>query len=362
MYKFLFIFSLIFAKAFSQYGVHNDSLNKTQKALLLPIVYRSPETGWAAGISAGIYFNTSKLHADSTRISNIQTLCMLTEKHQNVEALDGTIYFPKEKEILYIQSSHAYYPDKFWGIGDKTIDSLKEKYTFEQFYLFPHFKHKLSKHSFIGVLYEFQYVYNIRYIENGIFDQAPFSGKSNYKVSGLGGSIGYDTRNATYWPTKGVFTQILYTGFSDKFGSSYNLSKIISEARYFKQTFHDQVFAIQLYNYMTIGSNPLRELASLGGQNNMRGFYMGRYRDKCFYSLIAEYRIPIWNRISCVTFGGLGDVYKNIQTISFTNLKFSGGAGLRFALLKKEKMNLRLDYGVNSNYNYGLYLTVNECF
>lgn len=362
MLRHLVIFIFVTTHLFSQYGVQSDSINRKNKTLVLPIIYRSPETGWSAGISAGFYFNTSKSHSDSTRISNIQTLSMVTQRHQNVEALDATIYFPKEKEILYVQSSHAYYPDKFWGLGDMTIDSTKEKYTFEQFYFFPHLKYKLSKHSFIGALYEFQYVYNIKYIPNGVFDMAPFCGKSNYIVSGLGGSIGYDTRNATYWPTKGVFAQLLYTGFSEKFNSTYNLSKVIIDLRYFKKTFFDQVFAVQFYDYSTIGSTPLRELASLGGQNNMRGFYMGRYRDKCFYSLIAEYRIPIWDRISCVTFGGLGDVYKTPETISFSHLKYSGGAGLRFALLKQEKMNLRLDYGLNSNLNYGLYLTVNECF
>lgn len=292
----------------------------------------------------------------------MQAVTLFTQRGQNVQALDGTVYFPHEKEIFYIQSSHAFFPDKFWGLGPSTHDDWRERYTFEQFYIFPHLKHKWGKHFFTGLLYEFQHVYNISYTRGGIFDTSSFSGKSKYNVSGLGASVSYDSRNAAYWPTKGIFSQLQYTGFSKALLSDFNVNKIIFDTRFFKSINADQVIALQVYSYITIGSSPLRELAALGGQNNLRGIYSGRYRDKDFYSLIGEYRIPVYKRLSCVLFGGMGSVFNKEKEICVSKLKYSYGGGVRIALLQKERLNFRIDYGYSDPRNQGLYFTVGECF
>ncbi|MGZ4098592.1 MAG: BamA/TamA family outer membrane protein, partial [Bacteroidia bacterium] len=269
---------------------------------------------------------------------------------------------PNEKTILYVQSSHAYFPDKFWGLGPYTSDDSRERYIFEQFYFFPHVKHKWGNHFFTGALYEFQHVYNIKYAEGGVFDSANFVGKKNYDVSGMGASISYDTRNAAYWPSKGIFSQVQYTGFSKFLLSDFNVNKIIFDTRYFKSVFHDQVIAVQLYSYITTGDNPLRELAALGGQNNLRGIYSGRFRAKNFYSCIGEYRIPVYKRLACVVFGGFGSVFNKEKDIALSAIKYSYGGGIRMALLKKERLNFRIDYGYSDRRNNGLYFTVGECF
>lgn len=352
-------FALIFVVLFYSARANQDS-TKLRRFLVLPVIFKSPETGFATGISGAWNFRMSK---DSlTRPSILQMVTLFTQRGQNVEAIDGTMYFPREKTILYLQSSHAYYPDKFWGLGPYTRDEWKEKYLFEQFYFFPHVKHKWGKHFFTGGLYEFQHVYNIGYTRGGAFDTCAFNGKSNYYVSGLGGSLSYDTRNAAYWPTKGMFTQLQYTGFNKFLLSDFNVDKIIFDTRFFKAVNTNQVIAIQVYSYLTFGSNPLRELAALGGTNNLRGIYNGRYRDKNFYSLIGEYRVPVYKRISCVVFGGLGSVFNNQRDIAVSAIKYSYGGGVRIALLKKEKLNFRIDYGYSDKRNNGLYFTVGECF
>ncbi len=337
--------------------------SKNLNYLIIPALFRSPETGWAYGLSGSLSFKTSFKNDPLTRTSNIQGIGLFTQRQQNVQAIDASIFFPKEKFILYLLTSHSYFPDKFWGIGSDTKDNYKCRYSFNQFHFFPHFKIKIAKSFFVGLIYEYQNVYAVTSRDNGsIFDTTAFFGKTPYKVSGAGLSLSYDTRNSSFWPTKGCFFQSIFTSFNKVIGSTFDVNKSVTDIRYFQKILKSGVLALQLYNYSTFGNSPLRELAMIGGSNNMRGFYQGRYRDNCMLTFIMEYRQPVYERISACAFGGTGTVYKTVSDLQKSSLKYSYGLGLRFALLKKERLNLRVDYGYSNKYNHGFYFTAGECF
>jgi hypothetical protein len=46
----------------------------------------------------------------------------------------------------------------------------------------------------------------------------------------------------------------------------------------------------------------------------------------------------------------------------FADLKYTFGAGLRYAINKSEKLNIRLDYGIGPGKNQGLYFELGEAF
>jgi len=342
---------------------------KKVKVIVLPLVFRSPETLWAFGITTSVSFKTTHKNDSLTRTSTIQGLAMYTQRNQNVEAIDATIFFPKEEYIFTCQVSHSFYPDRYWGIGSGTKDIIKPKigpdkrdYNFEQLYFYPHIKKKIAKDFFIGALYEFQKVYHVNYNKESLFDSAHIFGKTDHMMSGLGSSVSYDTRNSSYWPTKGILIQGTFTYFNTYLGSSYTDLKTTVDIRYFKKLMRHTVIAAQLYNYTNTGQPPIRELAMLGGAGNMRGFYQGRFRDNNMTTLIAEYRIPVWKRFSAVVFGGIGNVYRKINELVTNAPKHSFGGGIRFAVLPKEKLNIRVDYGYYNQNNRGFYFTVGECF
>lgn len=357
------LISLLCVSAFSfRAQIKLDTSKKVNK-LVLPVVFKTPEMGYALGISGSLTFKTTH-HGDTTiRTSIIQGIGFLTTRKQNIQAIDAAIYFPKEKYIFLCQLAHTYFPDRFWGIGPSIPDRPMESYVYEQVYAGPHLKKKVSKHLFLGVLYEYQNLYRILYNSGGLFDNSDFSGKHPYQVSGFGVSISYDTRNSAFWPSKGTYLLSQFTDFRKQFLSSYDLYKWITDIRYFKKITRGQIVAIQFYNYETYGNAiPLKELAAFGGPNNMRGFYQGRFRADKMFSFITEYRIHLFGRFSSCFFGGFGDVYNKSSELSSANIKYSYGGGLRFAVLEKEKLNIRLDYGYNNRYNRGIYITFGECF
>ena len=330
--------------------------------LAIPILFKTPETGWAYGLSASINFKTTHKNDSATRTSVITALGIFSERQQNIQGIDATIYFPKEKYVLYFNSSHSYFPDNFWGIGQYSKNIDKERYVFENVIVNPHIKRKFFKHMFFGILADYQNVFKIQYLKGGLMDSIPFFGKSNYNVTGIGLSASYDTRNSTFWPTKGIFIQSQYTTYNSSLASTYSFNKWITEIRFFKKVFKNHVVAAQLYNYSSFGDTPYRSMATLGGAGNLRGFYQGRYRDNSMYSAIIEYRAPIYWKISACVFGGLGDVYHQLNIINASSIKTSFGGGIRLTILEKEKLNLRIDYGYSDKYNQGFYFTIGECF
>jgi outer membrane protein assembly factor BamA len=329
--------------------------------LVLPIIARSIETGWSFGLASAATFHL-KSRDTAIRTSNAQALALYTTRRQFVVALNGSIYFPGERFILNEQFSYSSFPDNFWGLGKHAPDSNKESYRFKQYYIYLHPQFLVGKSLFLGVLYEYQRVFAIDYLHGGLFDQQDVTGRNGYHVAGFGLSLTYDTRNNAFDPDKGVMLQFYFDHFIPFFGSDYQYTNYVVDLRRFLRIFKRQVLALQIFGSFNTGEVPLRSLAYLGGASTMRGYYAGRYRDKNAAVIQAEYRIPLFWRIGAVGFGDIGNVGPELKDINLYHFKYSYGGGLRVALNQKEKLNLRLDYGVARGSSQGFYLQLGEAF
>jgi hypothetical protein len=356
-----FIFLLITSteKTYSQ--VTTDSLS-THNSILLPLITRSIETDWSFGLATIFTFKMNKKDTVS-RTSNIEVVGIYSLKKQFVAVINGNQYFKKEQLILTEQFSYSSFPDKFWGIGRNTTANSAEPYTFQQYYLYAHLMKNMGKKLFIGVLAEHQNVLKVDYIANGLFDKDNVAGRNGYKTVGIGFSVTKDTRNHAFTSSKGTFAQVFFTTFSSLLGSSYNFSSLVIDVRKYFPIATTHVLALQAYSLNNIGNEiPLRNLGALGGSNSMRGYYSGRYRDNNLMVLQSEYRLPVYKRFGIVGFASLGNVGNNLADFHLNDIKYSYGGGLRFALSKKEKLNLRIDYGFGKGGNNGLYFQIGEAF
>ncbi|HSC39536.1 MAG TPA: BamA/TamA family outer membrane protein, partial [Chitinophagaceae bacterium] len=224
-----------------------------------------------------------------------------------------------------------------------------------------HGQRSLGHHLYAGLRYEYQRVLKVEFKPNGLLDKEKVAGRFGYQVSGAGGSFTYDTRNHAFVPDKGEMAQFYISSFIPAFGSDFSYVNYVVDLRKFWTIYRQQVLAVQAYGFYNTGDVPLRSLASFGGANSMRGYYSGRFRDKNQLFLQAEYRVPIVGRLGMVAFGGVGDVNHRFTDVYLNSLKYSWGGGLRLMLSKKEKLNLRLDYGVGQH-SSGFYFQLGEAF
>jgi hemolysin activation/secretion protein len=75
----------------------------------------------------------------------------------------------------------------------------------------------------------------------------------------------------------------------------------------------------------------------------------------------AEYRLSLPKRFGLVAFAGAGQVAKTSGEYRMDKMLPSFGAGIRFRLTKRNKVNFRLDYAVGKD-SHGIYMGVGEVF
>jgi hypothetical protein len=331
---------------------HKDTaIKKTPKNLLaFPFIVRSDETNWGIGGITARFFKPGK--KDTTvRTSDANILGLYTLRQQLILVLSSTIYFPREDHIARFQASYSYYPDDFWGLGDHTSYTAKEGFSQKQYFFNPQFLKRVHKNMYLGVTYEYQHTGPVSYTPGGLFDQENITGRYGGNTSGIGPILSWDTRNNAYSPDHGGFAEIQYVYFRQFEGSDFNFTVLSIDLRKFFKLSEKSVFAVQGLAGLTFGNTPFRKLEELGGTDMMRGYYGGRYTDKCLMAYQAEYRRFLFWRIGMVAFAATGEVGSTPTAFTLSGLHYTGGGGLRFALSKEEKLNLRIDYGmaVHSN-------------
>jgi outer membrane protein assembly factor BamA len=121
------------------------------------------------------------------------------------------------------------------------------------------------------------------------------------------------------------------------------------------------IIALQARGRYGFGEVPFLDLSTLGNDDLLRGYPKNRFRDINFIGSQLEYRFPLFWRLGMVAFVGAGDVYRNTSDLSFQNIKYSLGTGIRFAVNPAERLNLRLDYGLGKDGGF-FYFIVGESF
>lgn len=320
--------------------------------LILPFIVSSLETNWGLGGIAARFFKPARQDT-AIRTSDVNVLGLYTLKKQLILVLSSTIYFPKEDRIARFQASYSYYPDKFWGLGDHTPYNAQEPFTQRQFFINPQFLQRVHGNMYLGVTYEFQLTGPVSYTPGGLFDQENIAGRHGGNTSGIGPILSWDTRNNAYSPDRGFFAELQYVWFGKQIGSDFDLRIFSIDLRKFFRITEGSVLAIQGLAGLTSGNTPFRKLEELGGTDMMRGYYQGRFTDKCLMAYQAEYRLHLFWRLGMVAFASTGEVSPDLRhfELSPDGLHYAYGGGLRFMLSKEEKLNLRIDYGVARHSN-----------
>ncbi len=318
--------------------------------LAFPFAVRSLETNWGFGAIAARFFHPGR--QDTTvRTSDVNVLGLYTLRQQLILVLSSTIYFPKEDRIFRFQSSYSYYPDDFWGLGNHTEYAVREGFKQKQYFINPQFLQRVYGNRYLGLTYEYQHTGPVSYPPDGLFDQQNIAGRHGGNTSGIGPILSWDTRNNAYSPDHGGFAEIQYTWFNKFLGSDFNFTVLSIDLRKFFYLSPRSVLAIQGLSGLTFGNTPFRKLEELGGTDMMRGYYGGRYTDKCLMAYQGEYRRFLFWRIGMVAFAAMGQVASTPGSFELNGFHYTGGGGLRFALSKEEKLNLRVDYGVAKHSN-----------
>jgi hypothetical protein len=110
-----------------------DSIPKDKSGLfVLPLLYYTPDTRWAAGAAGVYYFKVKpKLPTDDLpRVSYLQFLADYTQNRQLDTWATWQVFTRNENFLLKGDVRYRDFPNRFYGIGNATEKTQEEKYSY----------------------------------------------------------------------------------------------------------------------------------------------------------------------------------------------------------------------------------------
>lgn len=327
--------------------------------LAIPFPSYSPETNWSFGLAGAYYFTAP----GQTRLSDIGFDGAYTLNKQWNININSTIYFGgNNRWTLWTRLGYRKFPDYYYGQGNRPEQLLKQRlyYDSDNAYLTLQPQYRFSKSWIVGADVALYY-------DNARADTTLQVPGLNERILllGIGGLISYDSRDEVYYPSKGIFFKATATYYDSPLNETYRMGKFVIDFRHYLTLYRQLIFVYQLRADMAVGKQiPFQLQPTIGGQDVLRGFRRGQYRDDAYFALQGELRIPIWKVIRGTVFAGIGDVY-NLSDWQWAPPKVSYGLGLRVAI-NKAKVNIRFDVArtnINPSWKgdgWSFYLTVKE--
>lgn len=326
---------------------------------VFPGIWYTPETKLAGGGQVMYYFRSSD-DRGRQHTSSIPAGITYTQRKQIAFGANPDVYFGRHH--LFGEVGYLKFPDLFYGIGNETTADMEEDYTPRMFRAIGNLQTRVYSHVSAGVVYQFEDTEMDEIAPQGLLASQEMAGYEGGRISGLGMQLNWDSRDSAFYATRGSYHQMSATIFDDALGSDYTFRQFIVDLRHYLPVFDSHTLAVQAYGSFLDGDAPFRSLSQLGGENLLRAYQLGRFRDQHALVFQAEYRVlPVFSRFGLVGFAGVGQVARDLGDLGFDAFKYSVGVGIRYQVEQTEGINVKIDMGWGED-SSGFYFGIGEAF
>lgn len=338
-----------------------DSTASSRSTLFgLPLVFYTPETTWGFG-AAGFCSWRFRSESDTSRPSQVQLGGAYTLENQILTYLPFQLWWDENRYSLFGELGWYCYNYYFFGVGNDVPPDFEELYGVDYPRLRLSFMRAVAPQFYLGVRAIADRFTITELDPEGQLINGDISGSNGGLNAGVGVLLNFDSRDNIFESHSGWFAEMQLDRHGSFVGSDFSYSRLGLDVRRFFSLSANDHLAAQFYTESIRGDAPFISQALLGGTKRMRGFYEGRYRDRNAAMLQLEYRRHIVGRLGAVAFAAAGAVSNRYTALSLRNLRTTYGAGLRMALNKADRINVRLDMGIGNGLP-AFYLTVGEAF
>lgn len=332
--------------------------NKRYDFSILGGPHYSSETKFGLGVmAAGLY--KRNLNDTITPMSMVGLYGDFSTTGFYLVGIKGYHLFPLEKYRLNYKLYFYSQPNYFWGMGydRNSNDDNEMSYRRKQFKIDADFTIRVAENVYIGPTGQFCIISG-SHIEDG-GDWLWEEQKLNITSSAVGFVMSYDTRDNIANAFSGVNLELHQRFYPAFIGNKYAFSSTELTGNYYCQVWKGGVIATQLHGLFTYGNTPWTMMPSITSSNGLRGYYDGRYNDKCEIDATVELRQHIWHRNGLVAWVGAGNVFPKFSALRLRNTLPNYGVGYRWEF--KTRINVRLDVGFGKG-EKGIVFNVNEAF
>ena len=354
---------LLYIMTFGTLNAQSDTFQKNPnrlKVIGLPIILYSPDTKFGGGAGGLLTFNF-KSDSLGARRSSVTVGAVYTQLNQLLLYFPFQLFPHNQAYWLSGEISYYRYVYNYFGIGNNVPLDYLEKYEAAYPRIRINAVKKIKPNLFVGLRYAFDDFTFTHIDSGGILEKRQVTGSTGGRVSGIGAQLNYDTRDALFFPHNGSVVEAYLYGEGQATGSDFSYQRLSVDASQYFPIGKNSVLAINGIAVLSFGDVPFHQMPVIGGTKRLRGYYEGKYRDNHLLVLQSEFRFPLYKRFGGVVFGGFGEVTDKISRLSFENVRYNFGGGLRFTLDKAQHINLRADYGFGYK-SSGFYFTIGEAF
>jgi len=340
----------------------------------------TPDYGFLFGGSALMTFRTNP--SDTTLLRSVFPIGIAVMSTGGINlSTRPQLFFKNDRFRIFGQLSFKNTTDNFYGIGYKENKHHKRsketsEFTYSGLQINPWFLFRMKESNFflgpqIDINLDKMKKPSEGVIQNPSYQEAggDAGGYKNFS-SGIGFIMTYDTRDVPSNAYRGIYLDakgVLYNKF---IGSDKNFYRLALEYRQYKSVGNRRTIAWTAHSKNVFGKVPLNDYMLTGTPFDLRGYYMGQYRDKSSHVALAEYRHmfnmepttfikKMVNHLGFATWAGCGFMGPNPVKIEGVLPNF--GAGLRVEI--QPRMNVRLDIGRNTvNKQTLFYFNMTEAF
>jgi hypothetical protein len=343
-------------------GKFEDSSDKAN-FLVYPTLAYTPETRTEIGLVNLFLFYTR--NDKKNRLSEINTFSFYTAEKQYGIWLEHAIYGNRDKWFFLGKGKFQYFPMKYYGIG---ISSPEQGYAVvnnTNLQLRERVLRKIKGSFYAGAEFDFQKMVDVTFTKTDPLNYIYPTGYRGASNMGLGMGLVYDNRKNVMNVREGLFSELAFLNYSPSLGSTHAFRSTQFDVRYFRKGINpNDVVAFQGTALLNKGDVPFNQMAMMGGENMMRGYYLGRYRDKNMIAAQAEYRFlpfAFSKRFGAAAFVSSATVAPTASALLSSQLKMAGGLGARYLIFKSKDIFVRFDIAFTGEGN-GYYFFIGEAF
>ena len=319
----------------------------------------SATTGLGLGLLGTATYSAD--HTDPTLPrSNASVYSNMTTAGFFVVGLRGNHIFPHESFQLDYKVNLSTFSTSYWGMGYANADNDDNEtdYRRNRINAMARFMVKLAPNTYIGPFVNYRVTQASDVNEDFSYLWQGQDKTIHTYTAGL--SFTYDSRDFMLNASKGVFVQIDQTFTPRCFGNGkYNFSTTEATFATYGKLWKGAILAGELHGQFNYGHIPWSQLATVGSNDRMRGYYEGRYNDKNVIEGQVELRQHIKGRNGVVAWVALANAFPNFKNIAWRYTLPNAGVGYRWEF--KKRINIRVDYGFTRN-GGGFIFNINEAF
>jgi hypothetical protein len=330
--------------------------------LIYPTLGYAPETSFEIGFSAVTLFY-ARGDYQRNRLSEIQLFSFFTLERQYGAWFDHAVYGHEDRWFFLGKIRLQRFPLLYYGIGPEAPGDEPNLVQADYTLVRERVLHKLVPNLFLGIEVDYQRLYNATF-ERPVLP-AP-TGSAGSRNLGLGLGLVYDNRHNVLNVREGLFAELAYLAYQPTWGSDFKFQGWYADARYYHPMpwSRQQVLAAQVLGTFMQGEVPFNQLALMGGDQMMRGYYTGRLRDRNYIAAQVAYRFlpfPFSKRLGASAFLSAGAVAPEMGAFRARDIRPAGGVGLRYLLFPAKDIFVRLDLGITQE-GTGIYFYTGEAF